>query len=220
VNAWPWIALVALGAWHGLNPGMGWLFAVSLGLQNRSRAAIFQAMCAIAIGHALSVFAILSLAFLLGRYISATWFGLAAALLLAGLGSWRLLRGRHPRWVGMRVNFRDLTWWSCLMASAHGAGLMLLPVFVIGGGGWCGVSSASSLKSATSFPRFYDSIPGVCVHSLSQFVVAGIVAWVVYDIVGLTILRKSWFNADLVWSCSLILAGLLMLVQTSPHLPL
>src|ERR1700757_4874839 len=131
-------------------------------------------MCAIAIGHALSVFAILSLAFLLGRYISATWFGLAAALSLAGLGRWRLLRGRHPRWVGMRVNFRDLTWLSCLMASAHGAGLMLLPVFVIGGETWCGVSS-SPLESATSFPRFYNSIPGVCVHSLAQFIVASIV---------------------------------------------
>jgi hypothetical protein len=212
VNAWPWIALVALGAWHGLNPGMGWLFAVSLGLQNRSRAAIFQAMCAIAIGHALSVFVIISLAFLLGRYISATWFGLAAALSLAGLGSWRLLRGRHPRWVGMRVNFRDLTWWSCLMASAHGAGLMLLPVFMIGGGAWCGVSSSSPLKPAVQFQGFYNSIPGVCVHSLSQFVVAGIVAWLVYDIVGLAILRKSWFNADLVWSWSLILAGVLMLM--------
>jgi ABC-type multidrug transport system fused ATPase/permease subunit len=212
VNAWPWIALVALGAWHGLNPGMGWLFAVSLGLQNRSRAAIFQAMCAIAIGHALSVFVIISLAFLLGRYISATWFGLAAALSLAGLGSWRLLRGRHPRWVGMRVNFRDLTWWSCLMASAHGAGLMLLPVFMIGGGAWCGVSSSSPLKPAVQFQGFYNSIPGVCVHALSQFVVAGIVAWLVYDIVGLAILRKSWFNADLVWSWSLILAGVLMLM--------
>jgi hypothetical protein len=211
VNAWPWIALVALGAWHGLNPGMGWLFAVSLGLQNRSRAAIFQAVCAIAIGHALSVFAIISLAFLVGRYISATWFGLAAGLSLAGLGSWRLLRGRHPRWVGMRVNFRELTWWSCLMASAHGAGLMLLPVFVNGGGAWCAVSSSSSLKSAVQFQGFYNSIPGVCLHSLSQFVVAGIVAWLVYDIVGLAILRKSWFNADLVWSCSLILAGVLML---------
>ena len=216
MNAWPWIALVMLGAWHGLNPGMGWLFAVSLGLQNRSRAAIFQAMCAIAIGHAISVFAIISLAFLLGRYVSATWFGLVAALSLAGLGSWRLIRGRHPRWVGMRVNFRDLTWWSCLMASAHGAGLMLLPVFVLGDRAWCGVSSLSSLNSATSWPGFYNSIPGVCVHSLSQFVVAGIVAWFVYDIVGLAILRKSWFNADLVWSCSLILAGLLML--TSPAL--
>ena len=212
MNVWPWIALVALGAWHGLNPGMGWLFAVSLGLQNRSRAAIFQAMCAIAIGHTLSVLAIVALAFLVGQYISAVWFGLAAALSLALLGSWRLFRGRHPRWVGMRVSFRDLTWWSCLMASAHGAGIMLLPVFVMGGGAWCGVSSSPPLRSATSFPGFYNSIPGVCVHSLSQFVVAGIVAWLVYDIVGLAILRKSWFNADLVWSCSLIAAGLLMLL--------
>ncbi|HEY4815189.1 MAG TPA: hypothetical protein VIH58_10955 [Chthoniobacterales bacterium] len=211
MNAWPWIALVGLGAWHGLNPGMGWLFAVSLGLQNRSRTAIFHAMCAIALGHALSVLAIIALAFLAGQYVSATWFGLAAGVSLALLGSWRLLRGRHPRWVGMRVNFKDLTWWSCLMASAHGAGLMLLPVFMIGGGAWCGVSSSAPFKSATSFPGFYNSIPVVCVHSAAQFAVAGIVAWLVYDIVGLAILRKSWFNADLVWSCSLILAGLLML---------
>jgi hypothetical protein len=212
VNTWPWFVLAALGAWHGLNPGMGWLFAVSLGLQNRSRAAIFQAICAIALGHAVSVFAIVALAFLVGQYIPIAWFGWAAAIALAGLGSWRLIRGRHPRWVGMRVSFRDLTWWSCLMASAHGAGLMLLPVFVISGGGWCSVSSSSSAAaSAMSFSGLYNSIPGVCLHSLSQFVVAGIVAWLVYDIVGLSILRKSWFNADLVWSCSLIFAGLFML---------
>lgn len=209
MNTWPWIALAGLGAWHGLNPGMGWLFAVSLGLQNRSRTAIFQAMCAIALGHTVSVFAIIGLAFLVGHYISTTWFALVAALALAGLGSWRLIRGRHPRWVGMRVSFRDLTCWSCLMASAHGAGLMLLPVFLSGGGAWCALSS--SPQSATSLAGFYNSIPGVCLHSVSQFVVAGIVAWLVYDIAGLTILRKSWFNVDLVWSCSLILAGLLML---------
>jgi hypothetical protein len=211
MNAWPWIALAALGAWHGLNPGMGWLFAVSLGLQNRSRTAIFQALCAIALGHALSVFAIIGLAFLLGQYISPTWFALAAALTLAGVGSWRLIRGRHPRWVGMQVSFRDLTWWSCLMSSAHGAGLMLLPVFLVGGGAWCSLSSSPGSQFAISLTGFYNSIPGVCLHSVSQFVVAGVVAWLVYDIVGLAILRKSWFNVDLIWSCSLIFAGLLML---------
>jgi hypothetical protein len=211
VNVWPWIAFAAIGAWHGLNPGMGWLFAVSLGLQNRSRLAIFQAMCAIAIGHALSVVAIVGSAFLVGQYVPVAWFGLVAALSLAGLGSWRLIRGRHPRWVGMRVSFRDLTWWSCLMSSAHGAGLMLLPVFMLGGGAWCSASTSPALKSVTPFPSFYNSIPGICLHSVSQFVVAGIVAWLVYEVVGLAILRKSWFNADLVWSCSLILAGLLML---------
>jgi hypothetical protein len=190
---------------------MGWLFAVSLGLQNRSRVAIFQAMCAIALGHALSVLAIVGLALLAGQYLPVTWLAVAGAVFLAGLGSWRLLRGRHPRWVGMRVGFRDLTWWSCLMTTAHGAGLMLLPVFVLGGGAWCNASTSPALKSAALVPSFYNSIPGICVHSVSQFVVAGIVAWLVYDVVGLAILRKSWFNADLVWSCSLILAGLLML---------
>jgi hypothetical protein len=211
VNVWPWIAFAAIGAWHGLNPGMGWLFAVSLGLQNRSRLAIFQAMCAIAIGHALSVLAIVGLAFLVGQYVPVAWFGLVAALSLAGLGSWRLIRGRHPRWVGMRVSIRDLTWWSCLMSSAHGAGLMLLPVFLMGGSRWCSAASSSTFKSAISLSSFYNSILGICLHSVSQFVVAGVVAWLIYDVVGLAILRKSWFNVDLIWSCSLIFAGLMIL---------
>ena len=211
MNAWPWIALALLGAWHGLNPGMGWLFAVSLGLQNRSRVAIFQAICAIALGHALSVFAVVALAFLVGKNVPASWFSLAAALLLAGMGGWRLLRGRHPRWVGMRVGFRDLTCWSCLMASAHGAGLMLLPIFLVGGGAWCRSSLSPGNPSSGWVGGFWNSIPGVCLHSVSQFAMAGIVAWFVYDFVGLAILRKSWFNVDLVWSFSLILAGLLIL---------
>ncbi len=97
------------------------------------------------------------------------------------------------------------------MTSAHGAGLMLLPVFMLGGGAWCNASSASTFNSVTPWPSFYNSIPGVCLHSVSQFVVAGIVAWLVYDVVGLTILRKSWLNVDLIWSCSLILAGLMIL---------
>jgi hypothetical protein len=211
VNAWPWIALAGLGAWHGLNPGMGWLFAVSLGLQNRSRVAIFQAICAIALGHAVSVVAVIALAFFAGRYIPTNWFSVAAALLLAGMGAWRLLRGRHPRWVGMRVGFRDLTWWSCLMASAHGAGLMLLPLFLVRGGAWCRSPLSPGDGPAARFGGFWDSLPGICLHSVSQFVTAGIVAWLVYDFIGLGILRKSWFNVDLVWSFSLILAGLLIL---------
>jgi hypothetical protein len=211
MNAWPWIALALLGAWHGLNPSMGWLFAVSLGLQNRSRTAVFHGMCAIALGHALSVLAILGLAFLIGKVFPANWFGLMAGLLLAGVGAWRLIRGRHPRWVGMRVSFRELTWWSCLMTSAHGAGLMLLPVFLVGGGTWCGSASAFAGTGAASFGG--AALMGVGLHSLLQFVVATIVAWLVYDIVGLAILRKSWFNADLVWSLSLLLTGVFMIAM-------
>jgi hypothetical protein len=207
MNLWPWIGLVLLGAWHGLNPGMGWLFAVSLGLQNRSRASVFQAMCAIALGHAVSVFAILGLAFLVGRYVQPTLFAILAGLALVGLGAWRLLRGRHPRWVGMRVGFRDLAWWSCLMASAHGAGLMLLPVLLLANPAWCGRPSREGSDTALT-EGLCQSIPGVCLHSVSQFIVAGLVAWLVYDILGVAILRRSWFNTDLVWSFSLILGGL------------
>ena len=212
MNAWPWIALAILGAWHGLNPGMGWLFAVSLGLQNRSRTAIFQAVGAIALGHALSVLAFVGLAFLVGQYVSITWFSVASALVLIGMGSWRLLRGRHPRWVGMRVSLRDLTCWSCLVTSAHGAGLMLLPVFVLSGGAWCNFSAPAGVASGASLGHFGVPVYGVCLHSISQLIVAGLVAWLVYDIVGLAFVRKSWFNADLVWSFSLIFAGLLLLL--------
>lgn len=211
MSGWPWISLALLGAWHGLNPGMGWLFAVSLGLQNRSRVAVFQAIFAIALGHALSVFAIIATAFFVGKYIPSSWFSLAAALLLTGTGSWRLLRGRHPRWVGMRVGFRDLTWWSCLVASAHGAGLMLLPILIVGGSAWCRGSLASGTPSPGWLGSFSDSIPGVCLHSVAQFTMAGLVAWLVYDFVGLAILRRSWFNLDLVWSVGLIVSGLLLL---------
>ncbi|MBV8814214.1 MAG: hypothetical protein JO271_06975 [Verrucomicrobia bacterium] len=210
MNLWPWIALALLGAWHGLNPGMGWLFAVSLGLQNRSRTSVFQAMLAIALGHAASVLALLGLAFLVGRYVQPAVFTITAGLGLVCLGSWRLLRGRHPRWVGMRVGFRDLAWWSCLMATAHGAGLMLLPIFLLGNPGWCGATSGSG-RDPGLMEGFCKSVPGICLHSASQFIVAGLVAWLVYDILGVAILRRSWFNADLVWSFSLILGGLVIL---------
>jgi hypothetical protein len=210
MNLWALIAFALLGAWHGLNPGMGWLFAVSLGLQNRSRTSVFQAMLAIALGHSVSIFALLGLAFLAGRYVQPTVFTIVAGLALVGVGGWRLLRGRHPRWVGMRVGFLDLAWWSCLMATAHGAGLMLLPVFFLGNPGWCGAPSTSGPETAV-MEGLCKSIPGVCLHSASQFIVAGLVAWLVYDILGVAILRRSWFNADLVWSFSLILGGLVIL---------
>jgi hypothetical protein len=149
--------------------------------------------------------------FLIGKAFPANWFGLIAGLLLAGVGAWRLIRGRHPRWVGMQVSFGELTWWSCLMSSAHGAGLMLLPVFLVGGGTWCDGASVYAGSQAASFGGI--ALMGVGLHALLQFVVATIVAWLVYDIVGLAILRKSWFNADLIWSLSLLLTGVFMLAM-------
>ena len=129
---WPWIALFGLGAFHGVNPGMGWLFAVALGLQEQRRGAVLAALPPIALGHALSIAAVLAVLWA-ARESLPTW-GLkaVAAAGILGFGLYRLIRARHPGWVGMRVGFRDLTAWSFLMASAHGAGLMLVPILLAG----------------------------------------------------------------------------------------
>src|ERR1700738_1000564 len=108
---WPWLTLVLLGAWHGLNPAMGWLFAVALGLQQRSRGAVVRALIPIAVGHALAVGLVVFCLFVLGTWVPAGWLQVSGATILLGLGGWRLWRTRHPIWVGMRDGFCDLTGW-------------------------------------------------------------------------------------------------------------
>src|SRR5947207_8006007 len=126
----PWLVLFALGAFHGINPGMGWLFAVALGLQEQKRAAVLRALPPIALGHALSVGMIIAVVLLARVSLPHGVLKFGAATILFGFGLYRLVRARHPNWVGMRVGFRDLTVWSFVMASAHGAGLMLIPLFL------------------------------------------------------------------------------------------
>src|SRR5215210_5422824 len=128
---WPWISLAALGAFHGLNPAMGWLFAVALGLQERRLRAVVTALGPIALGHALAI-ALAGLAVgALGLVVpQRALLGLGGAALLAFAAYKVATRFRHPRWVGMRVGPRELVLWSFLMASAHGAGLMLVPMLV------------------------------------------------------------------------------------------
>ncbi|MDI1437000.1 hypothetical protein [Polyangium sorediatum] len=212
-SAWPWITLALLGAYHGLSPGMGWLFAVALGLQEKSGKAVLRALLPIAVGHAASV-------------------GLAVGLLAAGkasiptgilpwitggvlvaFGIFKLVRPRHPRWVGMRVNARDLVVWSFLMATAHGAGLMLLPVFVLGEdnpapchGPSCHDAAGISLSSPSGY------LAAIFLHTLAMLAVSALVALVVYYKVGLAMLRRAWFDLDRVWAGALILAGVLGLL--------
>ncbi len=119
-QAWPWLALLGLGAFHGINPGMGWLFAVALGLQERRRSAIWMALPPIAVGHAISVGLVVALVAVFHANIPHWALSGSAAAVLIGFGILRLVRARHFRWVGMRVGFGDLTLWSFLMASAHG----------------------------------------------------------------------------------------------------
>src|SRR5260221_965297 len=127
---WPWLTLILLGAWHGLNPAMGWLFAVALGLQQRSRAAVFGALIPIAVGHGLAIGLVVFVLFVLGTAVPIGWLQLGGAAILLGLGGWRLWRARHPTWVGMRVGFWALTNWPSTMASAHGARGMLIALLL------------------------------------------------------------------------------------------
>jgi len=126
---WPWL-LFLLGAYHGVNPAMGWLFAVSLGMQENNGKAVVQALLPLGVGHLLSVGLVVGAALLAQLTLPLKTVKIVAALILIGFGLYRLIRRRHPRWVGMQVGARDLVLWSFLMASAHGAGIMLLPFVV------------------------------------------------------------------------------------------
>ena len=220
---WPWLALVALGAYHGVNPAMGWLFAVALGLQEQSRACVLRAFAPIALGHAASVAVVVTIV-VIGRTIVSLdvlrWVGAGA---LVSYGLYRLLwRSSHPRWVGMRVGFRDLTSWSFLMASAHGAGLMLVPVlFNLPGSGPAAETISARdvphaeymfLGASPSISTAVAQLTAVGVHTVAMFGVMAAVAIVVYEKLGLRLLRKSWFNLDRVWAAALVLAGVITLL--------
>jgi hypothetical protein len=211
---WPWVALFALGAYHGLNPGMGWLFAVALGLQEKSGRAVLRALPPIALGHLVSIgLVVMALQLAQPRLPHWTLRFLTAAILLA-FGLFRLIRSRHPRWVGMRVSFRDLTLWSFLMASAHGAGLMLAPILL----GWpqeghmhMMASVLPSLPAAARAGVVRWWLP-VVIHTLGYLAITALVALVVYWKLGVAILRRAWFNLDLVWAVALMVTGLLSLL--------
>jgi hypothetical protein len=223
----PWLTLALLGAFHGLNPGMGWLFAVALGLQEGSRTAVLRALGPIAIGHAVSVAAVIALLGLVGLLAAPDALRYAAGLGLLLFGVVKLGGGSHPRWVGMRVRSRELVGWSCLMATAHGAGLMLVPVLLR-------LSPESASRAAHAAHLAQPASPAghathaamlaesaglpltellaVVVHTAAMFLVMGVVALLVYDRLGLAILRRAWFNLDRLWAGALLVAGALTFV--------
>ncbi|MGI8333958.1 hypothetical protein ACRYCC_28745 [Actinomadura scrupuli] len=197
-------ALVVLGAFHGLNPGMGWLFAVARGLQERSRAVVLQSLPAIAAGHAASVGVVAILVSLTRSVVATQVVAIAGGVLLVGFGLWRLLSERHFRWVGMKLSLWQLAGWSFLMSSVHGAGLMLLPVLTSGTPAPAGHAHGlgHGAGGALSTGLFVTAV-----HTLAMFVVAGVIAILVYEVVGLAILRRAWFNLDRLWAVALIGAG-------------
>jgi hypothetical protein len=184
-------AMVLLGAWHGVNPAMGWLFAVALGFQERRGAAVWRALPPLALGHGLAIAAAVFAAVVAGVVVGPEplkWV-VAAGLLAFGLS--RLIRARHPRWVGMRVGFRDLVVWSTLMASAHGAGLMVIPWMLSSGAAHHGGPEAIGLAAAG-------------LHTGAYLGVTALAALTVYYWLGVSWLRTLWVNLDLVWGVALI----------------
>jgi hypothetical protein len=220
-ESWPWLTLAALGAYHGLNPAMGWLFAVALGLQEQRRGAVLQALPPIALGHAVAIaLAVLVVGvaqvvvpFDVLRYVC------AGALILFGV--YKLIRRKHPRWVGMRVGFKDLTAWSFIMASAHGAGLMLVPVLLKLSGTMHQMDHQAhaahehwghGLHLFLANPAVLADLTAVGLHTLAMFAVMGALAVVVYEKLGVMILKRTWFNLDLLWAGALVGAGVITLV--------
>jgi hypothetical protein len=208
-----WQAIVLLGAYHGINPGMGWLFAVALGMQQGSVRGVWRALPPIALGHAAAVGAVVAAASLAGLVVPLGVLQVLVASMLVMLGCYRLWRHRHPRFGGMQVGFRDLAIWSFLMASAHGAGFMVLPF----------VMSLPQTLSAEShhyahMVAAHSSVPvadalAVFVHTLTCFAVMSLAAWVVYRKLGLNLLRTTWINMDAVWAAALLVAGIVVLLK-------
>ncbi len=205
-----WLMLL-LGAYHGINPAMGWLFAVALGMQEEKESAVARSLVPIALGHALATGSVVLGAALVGRALPLAAIRYPVAAILIALGIRGLVRHRHPRWVRMQVGFGSLTLWSFLMASAHGAGLMMVPVLL----GSSTVEVAAPMdghhhRAAIATP--IGALVATGVHTTGYLAVTGFIAWAVYRRLGLAVLRKAWFNLDFVWAAALVFAGVVTLV--------
>lgn len=210
VTLGPLIGLAALGAFHGINPAMGWLFAVSLGLQRQNCWAIGSAVLYISLGHVASLLVVAVALALAGYFVPLFWVRIAAGVFLTGFGVYKLvLYYRHFRWVGMNVSGRDLIAWSFLMATSHGAGLMLAPIILNldeEGAGTPDLEHHSGLLDLSDTAAAWGV--GLTVHTISMLTVMLVIALIVYRRLGLAFLRRGWLNVDLLWSAALILAGL------------
>jgi len=212
---WSLLPLIGLGIFHGINPGMGWLFAVALGMQERRLGAVVAALGPIALGHALAIGLVALAIGLLGTFVPTEVLLVAGGLVLLGFAGYKIAtRFRHPRWVGMRVSKRELVAWSFLMATAHGAGLMLIPVLVrlrddgipaVAAGGHH--AHHAKHHAATASEPLATALTAVAIHTAAMLGAAALLAVLVYRVVGVGMLRRAWVNLDLVWVGALIVTG-------------
>jgi hypothetical protein len=205
-----WLTLAGLGVYHGVNPAMGWLFAVSRGMQERSRRAVLRSLVPIAIGHEASIALVALLVLGLSTTTDPQELRIGAAIALVAFGIFRFVKPRaHFRWTSMRVSDRELGMWSFLMSTAHGAGLMIAPVIL---GLQASSNSHDDMAMLSGGPINVAAV-GIAVHVLAMVAVMGAIAYVVYERVGLQILRRAWLNTDQVWAGAFVLAGLVTLTS-------
>jgi hypothetical protein len=215
-SAWLWAAIVASGLYHGINPGMGWPLAVAAGLMDKSARALLAALVPLSAGHFLAMLVILlPFAMLLALAEWQRQIQIGASLLLIAYGMLRLAYPRHPR-VLARIRPAQLALWSFVVAIAHGAGLMLVPIYL----GLCenagldsGHQAAATLVGANLAMALIVSV----VHTVAMILAGGGAAWLVYRYLGLQYLSRSWFNLDTVWALSLILVGAIALALAGWH---
>jgi hypothetical protein len=188
-----WTALFLLGCYHGINPAMGWLFAVALGLQERRVTAVLGAIVPLALGHVLSVAILAAIALFAAIELPHAVVQRVSAGVLLTFAAYRLVRARHLRWVGMQVGFWGLTLWGFLMSTAHGAGLMLVPFL-------------------TAHASYGSGLLMVSVHTCGYLLSLTAVALVVYTKLGVGFLRSAWFNLDVVWAVALFITGIVALI--------
>jgi len=204
----PLITILLLGAFHGVNPGMGWLFAVALGMQERRLGAVWRALIPLTLGHALAIAVVVLVAVAAGVAVPAASLKIPVAISLAALGAYRMIRHRHITGGGMRVGMAGLTSWSFLMATCHGAGLMVLPVFL----GMAAPAQGASCHHSGPQTSAAMAAAATLVHGAGYLAVTAAAAWLVFAKLGVGMLRKAWFNLDLIWAMALIATGVLTAV--------
>ena len=199
-----WGALALLGAFHGVNPGMGWLFAVALGMQENRASAVWRALLPLGVGHACAIALAILVAVVAHTIIPTNALRWPIAAVLVLLGARRLVRHGHPRRGGMRISMGGLTIWSFLVATAHGAGLMVLPV-------WLAMSMPAGhglhATHGQAAPDLLSGLTATAVHGISYLFVTAAIAWIVFTRLGVGLLRKAWINLDLIWAAALIVSG-------------
>ena len=202
---WPWLALAGLGAFHGLNPSMGWLFAVALGMHRNDERIVWMSVGPIALGHALSVALVAAALLWVGLLIDARALRIACGVVLIAwaLYHWRYGH-RHRVRFGMQIGLIGLGVWSFLIATAHGAGLMLWPALMP-------LCIGASAEPGPGGP-VATALLGVGLHTAAMLFVTAAMAIAVYRWIGLALLRRAWINVDLVWTWALIAAGASLLV--------